>query len=91
MTTPRNERWTLAAWKPGSGHVKTYPAGRVCAWPTCKVRLSVYNPDATCYAHRPEPSLYYCGHRFRICAGCGSVIENRARGECRACRSKQAT
>jgi hypothetical protein len=68
---------------------KTYPAGRRCY--VCGMVLSRYNPAPTCDAHRPEPSLDYCGHRFKLCAVCGHVMENRTRqqmraGLCSACR-----
>lgn len=70
---------------------KTYPEGRRCY--VCGMVLSRYNSEATCYAHRPEPDLYYCGHRFKLCAVCGAVIDNRSSGQrsavsCEGCRER---
>jgi hypothetical protein len=33
---------------------RRYAAGRVCSEPGCGTVLSVYNRDATCYAHTPR-------------------------------------
>jgi len=34
---------------------RTYPPGRVCAAPTCRTRLSIYNPERFCWSHaRPD-------------------------------------
>ena len=70
---------------------KTYPAGRECY--VCGTALSKYNPEATCYAHRPEPDfLRYHGCSFAVCNECGVVMEHGGRVKvertCTECRKE---
>ena len=70
---------------------KTYPAGRECY--VCGTALSKYNPEATCYAHRPEPDfLRYHGCSFAVCNECGVVMEHggrvRVERTCLECRKE---
>ena len=54
---------------------RTYAAGRTCSHPGCGTPLSKYNPDPTCYPHRPEPDpLRFHGMSFVLCPGCGAVL-----------------
>ena len=73
---------------------KTYPAGRECY--VCGMALSKYNPDATCYQHRPEPDfLRYHGMSFALCGECGVVMGRsrrerlRVEGICQECRDER--
>ena len=44
---------------------RRYPAGRICAHDGCGTPLSVYNSEAYCYPHRPEPDpLRFHGMSF---------------------------
>jgi hypothetical protein len=75
--------------------VRSYPAKRVCKFPGCKTRLSIYNPDEMCAAHDDGFSSYRVG--FKKCTCCGVVkscdefgIKTRNRdglnSQCRECR-----
>ena len=93
MTADRNRMRTinLAALQCRAQWTKSYPANRRCY--VCGMVLSVYNSEPTCHAHRPEPSLDYCGHRFKLCKVCGHVMENRTHeqmkaGTCTVCRGE---
>jgi len=37
-----------------SGPVKRFSSGRICKKYKCKQRLSIYNSDEHCHAHRKE-------------------------------------
>ena len=70
---------------------RTYPAGRECY--VCGTALSKYNPDSTCYQHRPEPDwLKYHGCRFSLCEHCGAVMGHAGRVKvertCTECRKE---
>ena len=74
---------------------RTYPAGRVCAYPGCGTPLSKYNPDSTCYPHRPEPDpLRFHGVSFVTYDGCGAVLGHGGRVKavdrvCKRCREDE--
>jgi hypothetical protein len=34
--------------------VKTAALGRICEWPKCDTRLTIYNRRETCYLHTPK-------------------------------------
>ena len=79
----------LAALQCRSRWPQQHPRGRRCT--VCDTPLSRYNPDETCFQHRPEPPLEYCGHRFKLCSECGCVMLMRSKadtgaGTCHECR-----
>jgi Fe2+ or Zn2+ uptake regulation protein len=49
----------------------------VCGRPGCRTILTRYNDSGFCFAHAPEPTLEYNGHKFFICGNCGDVCEQR--------------
>ncbi len=71
----------------GSGHVRAYQDGRICAHPECHTILSIYNATKYCTLHtRPSPRhLERKGTVREVeCPQCGAVFEthNPARKYC---------
>jgi len=50
---------------------------RRCGRAGCPTILCKANEGPFCFAHTPEPTLEYNGHKFFICGNCGEVSEER--------------